>query len=289
MPDSQEPPKYEYSNTYFVQDRQNEKELTRLAIQDHMLTAAMGGILPEQPAANAIQRVLDIGCGTGGWAIEAAQAYPTMSLAGIDISSRMIEYARQQAKTHQVAERVEFRVMDALLILEFPPDYFDLVNMRLGVSFLRTWEWPKLLSEIQRVARPGGIARIVEGEIVYQSSSPALLQLWEMLHCALFQAGHYFKLTTDGIAAHVAPLLTQHGYQNVQTKTYALKYQAQTAEWQAFFDDTALGFQTLRPFIQRRGCLSQDYDAIYRQALAEMQQPDFHATWNFLTTWGTVH
>ena len=35
-------------STYFVQDRKNKKELTRLMIQDQMITAAMGGILPEQ-------------------------------------------------------------------------------------------------------------------------------------------------------------------------------------------------------------------------------------------------
>ena len=35
-------------STYFVQDRKNKKELTRLMIQDQMITAAMGGVLPEQ-------------------------------------------------------------------------------------------------------------------------------------------------------------------------------------------------------------------------------------------------
>jgi ubiquinone/menaquinone biosynthesis C-methylase UbiE len=140
MSDSKEPPKYEYSSTYFVQDRQSQQEMERVTIQDHMLTAKMGGVLPEQPDASIFHRILDIGCGTGGWIIEAAQAYPTISLFGIDISSRMIEYARQQATVHQVADRTEFHVMDALLILEFPPDYFDLVNLRLGSSFMRTWE-----------------------------------------------------------------------------------------------------------------------------------------------------
>ena len=31
----------------------------------------------------------------------------------------------------------------------------------------------------------------------------------------------------------------------------------------------------------------RDYEAIYRQALKEMQEPDFHATWNILTAWGS--
>jgi hypothetical protein len=47
-----------------------------------------------------------------------------------------------------------------------------------------------------------------------------------------------------------------------------------------------LTFQTARPFIQKWSCASQDYDAVYQQALKEMQQPDFHATWNLLTVWG---
>jgi hypothetical protein len=37
-----EPQKKEQPSTYFVQDRSNEEELTRLYIQDQMLTAGMG-------------------------------------------------------------------------------------------------------------------------------------------------------------------------------------------------------------------------------------------------------
>jgi len=53
-------------STYFVQDRKNKKEFTRLMMQDKKLTAAMGGILPEQPDPTVFHRVLDVGCGTGG-------------------------------------------------------------------------------------------------------------------------------------------------------------------------------------------------------------------------------
>ena len=46
-------------------------------------------------------------------------------------------------------------------------------------------------------------------------------------------------------------------------------------------------FQTMRPFIQKWNCASKGYEAIYRQALEEMQQPNFHATWNLVTAWGS--
>jgi len=55
------------AGTYFVQDRSNQKELQRLIVQERMITEAMGGVLPEQQDPTRLQRVLDIGCGPGGW------------------------------------------------------------------------------------------------------------------------------------------------------------------------------------------------------------------------------
>ncbi len=141
-------PRRDHSSTYFVQDRSNKEELSRLQIQDQMVTTSMGGVLPEQPDPTIFQRVLDVGCGTGGWLIEAAKTYSTMSLlVGVDVSERMIEYAQAQAEAQQVSDRVQFRTMDALRMLEFPTEYFHLVNQRFGASYLRTWDWPKLLQE----------------------------------------------------------------------------------------------------------------------------------------------
>src|SRR5713101_8679776 len=96
MPPRLDPRSNDNPNTYFVQDRANRKELTRLAVQDQMLTAGMGGVLPEQADPTLFRRMLDVGCGTGGWLIEAAQTYPTMSLVGIDISRNMIERSEER-------------------------------------------------------------------------------------------------------------------------------------------------------------------------------------------------
>ncbi len=70
-------PHREHPSTYFVQDRESKEELERVQLQDHMITAGMGGVLPEQPDPTSFQRVLDVGCGTGGWLIEVAKTYPS--------------------------------------------------------------------------------------------------------------------------------------------------------------------------------------------------------------------
>ncbi len=280
-------PRKENPGTYFVKERKNEKELTRLTIQDRMITAGMGGVLPEQADSTVFRRMLDVGCGTGNWLLEVAQTYPEVSLVGIDIGQRMVRCARSQAKVHQIHDRVEFHVMDVLGPLGFPAASFDLVNLRFGLSFVRTWEWPKMLNELLRVTRPGGVVRLTDTEVILQSNSPALMQLLGMALCALFRAGHLFTQESTGLTGHLAGLLDQCGCEQVQTKAHAMKFRAGTPEGEAYYQDMMFMAQTLRPFIQKCGCGDPDYMTIYQQALKEMRHPDFCVTWNILTVWGS--
>ncbi len=281
-------PRREHPNTYFVQDRSNLDEMTRLQIQDEMLTTGMGGVLPEQPDPAIFQRVLDVGCGTGGWLIEAAKTYPSMSmLVGVDVSNKMLEYARAQAEAGQVTDRVKFRAMDALRMLEFPADYFDLVNQRFGASFLRKWDWPKILQEYQRVAQPGGVVRVTEADFILECSSPALSRLYQLACEAFYQAGNYFTPSSNAVISELARLLDQYGLQDVQTRSHTLEFRAGTPEGQRFAEETKLVYRTMLPFLRKWTRVPDDYEEIYQQALNETQQPDFVVKWGLLTAWGT--
>lgn len=280
-----DPYPHELPSTYIVLDRPNPEELTRLTIQDRSITTLMGGVLPEQPNASAFHDVLDIACGPGGWVIQAAQDYPTMSLVGIDISKQMITHANKQAEQHHLTDRVTFRVMDALHKLDFSAASFDLVNMRFASSFVRTWEWRSVLAEMQRVTRPDGVIRIIDTENRGQCSSQALLQFWAWLEQAMTSAGYYFEDKKTTLTGHILTLLAQFRCSQIQTQAIDLEYQAGTPECQAFYDVVRSSFRTLRSFLQRRGRLPKDYDAICQQALNEIKQPDFHATWRLQIIW----
>src|SRR6185437_17024804 len=87
---SQLSPRPEHSSTYPVQDRSNEEEMQRLHLQDQMANRSMDGLLAEQEHPERFHNILDVGCGTGGWLIELAKAYPTMNkLIGVDVSNKM--------------------------------------------------------------------------------------------------------------------------------------------------------------------------------------------------------
>jgi ubiquinone/menaquinone biosynthesis C-methylase UbiE len=281
-------PRREHPSTYIVQDRDNHDEFTRLQVQDQVITAAMGGVLPEQPNPTSFKRILDIGCGTGGWLIETAKTYPeVMQLFGIDISGKMLDYARTQAEANQINDRIEFIVMDALRMLEFPTGFFDLVNMRFAEGWIRIWEWPKLLQEAQRVSKPGGAVRFTEVDFGAESSSPALNRFTRLHLQALHQAGYAFTPNGDGITSRLAELMHQHGMLGVQTRTYTIEYRAGTPEGQLYSENIRLALQTITPFLKKWIRLPDDYEDICQQTLIEMQASDFVARWQVLTAWGT--
>ena len=288
--------RHQLPSTYFVRERANPDEMTRLDIQNELMTDGTGGVLPEQPDPTSFKRVLDVACGTGGWLIEAAKTYPTMTrLVGIDVNAHLIEHARARAQAEQVSDRVEFQVMDALLILEFPEDYFDLVNVRSATSFMRTWNWPKLLKEMQRVTRPGGVIRITEA-LRMHSSSPAVIRLMALFGEAFFNAGHLFSevKTEDtftegsaGIANDLAGLLDRYGVKNVQTRISTGHYLPDTPTGQQYIEDLQLSGKNMLPFVRKWGRLPDDYDALCQEAVEATQQPDFSGSWDMLTAWGT--
>jgi ubiquinone/menaquinone biosynthesis C-methylase UbiE len=280
----------ESSSTYFI-DVREEAELQRLSLQDTTMTQLMGGVMPEQKNPNRFANVLDVACGTGGWLLEAAQTYPGMNrLVGVDLGKNMIEFARAQLRLPEMDRWnafVSYYVMDVLKGLDFPDNSFDLVNARLVTSFLRTSDWEPFLKELLRVTRPGGTIRITEPDVFIPSISPAISKFNNISIAALYKAGHLFTNEGPGLIKYLPRLLTQAGCKDVQTHHYALDYAAGSPHIQAFAADAAALFQLLRPFFEKLGLIDESYDALRQQALEEMRQPDFHATWNLLTAWGT--
>jgi len=274
--------------TYAGQGVAGGKELRRLQIQDRLVTTGMGGVLPEQSDSTRFERVLDIGCGPGGWLLDVARTFPSITwLIGVDINPKMLDSACAQAKEEHLDDRVEFHQMDALLRLDFPDQFFDLVNERFGVSWLRTWDWPKFLQECQRVVKPGGVIRVTEFDIIEESASPALNQLGAFMIAAFARAGHFFTPERNGVSTQLARLLRQHGLQDVQTCEHVLECRVGTTLGQLFAQDWRQLYRIVAPFLRKWTKVPDDYEEIYQRMLSEIKQPSFVATINLLTAWGT--
>ncbi len=176
-------------NVYF-NDPENVAEMARLLGQDRLITKGMGGLFSERFDLSGIHRILDLACGPGGWALEVAFTYPKIEVVGVDVSRAMIDYANAQVRV-QGLNNASFQVMDIQKPLDFPDGSFDLVNARF-INFLPAAAWPRLMQELRRITRPGGVIRLTESEWWYFTNSPALENLNAMIIRALKLQGESF-------------------------------------------------------------------------------------------------
>jgi ubiquinone/menaquinone biosynthesis C-methylase UbiE len=287
VPPDHEPSKSE--NTYFIHD--SAAELARLVEQEHTLARALGGLLPEHPDQSAFlapfQRVLDAACGSGGWVLELARMYPHLQVMGFDIDARMIAYANTQAHVGGL-DNASFQVMDARVPLDYPDNFFDLVNARY-LAVIPIEAWPRVMQELFRIARSGGIIRLTENEQYSLTNGPAFEKLSGMFIQALKRAGNISSPDgrTTGLTPMLARFLRDAGCQNIQRRPFVIDWSSGMEAHEAIFQDLRVAIKLLQPFLIKMGVTTpEEADHLYREAEIEMLSDDFCALWYFLTVWG---
>ncbi len=273
-------------NTYMI-DIESAAETARLIMQDRLLTAQMGGLIPEGLDTERVRDILDLACGPGGWALDTAFHYPECRIIGTDLSQRMTAYAEAQAVTQRLTN-ISFERMDVLQPLEFADQSFDLVNGRLLRGFMPRAAWPQVLSECWRITRPGGIIRLTDCEPPITTSA-AFEQLKAWYIHALWKAGHSFSPDGrhGGLVQMLGRLLSTVGYQQITHRAYAVDFSSGTAIHREFFQDFVVFFELLKPFCVEMGETTQEeIDRVYAQMINERDAPNFCAVQFYLTVSG---
>lgn len=104
-------------------------------------------------------RLLDVGCGTGTFAIEAKRRYPHLDVVGIDPDPAVL--ARARAKAHRAQVEVSFLTGSAT-DLPTPNQAFDRVTSSLMFHHLTTDQKRQAASEIARTLTNEGAFHLAD-------------------------------------------------------------------------------------------------------------------------------
>ncbi|KIV94201.1 hypothetical protein PV10_01989 [Exophiala mesophila] len=135
----------------------DEEEQRRMDIHYHSLRFAIRDRLYYAPIENPTS-VIDVGTGTGIWAMDMADNYPAAQVLGIDLSPIQPTW---------VAPNLEFQIFDLEQTWDMP-QRFDLVHSREMNGF-SIKSWPKYFEQAFLSLKPGGWVECQEFDLDIKS------------------------------------------------------------------------------------------------------------------------
>ncbi|KAJ4244349.1 hypothetical protein NW762_014476 [Fusarium torreyae] len=145
-------------------------------INHHLLSLSLKGRLHLAPLKDDIQSALDVGTGTGIWAIDFADEYRNAEVVGTDISP---------IQPGWVPPNLKFEIEDCTQEWTFEPNSFDYVHMRYLYGSIS--DWSSLFKEAFKVCRPGGWVESYEASPRMESDDGSVTET-----CAINEWGKFF-------------------------------------------------------------------------------------------------
>jgi ubiquinone/menaquinone biosynthesis C-methylase UbiE len=121
------------------------------------------------------QKVLDIGSGTGTFAVLLKQRHPAVEVIGLDPDPKALARARGKAERARLSIRFDQGFADAVA---YPAATFDVVFSSFMFHHLEADNREKTLQEVCRVLRPGGTFYLLDFEAPDSGSGHGLIRLF---------------------------------------------------------------------------------------------------------------
>ncbi|KAM0185780.1 hypothetical protein ACHAPA_011650 [Fusarium lateritium] len=145
-----------FTTNYFLPN--DDQQLESVDLTHHYLTILLDEKLFLAPVKEEkLQKILDVGTGTGIWAIEFADRYPNAEIIGTDLSPCQPEW---------VPPNVRFEIDDAVMEWTWEPNEFDFIHIRYIFGAIK--DWTALFREAYRCCAPGGWVQSVEADVEFR-------------------------------------------------------------------------------------------------------------------------
>lgn len=185
----------------------DDQEINRLDFQHFLFRLALKGnyAAPIEAPAN----ILDVGTGTGRWAMEMAALFPAANVIGLDVvpppadDTASLGYGLDRRPANYLY--VQGNILDGL---PFPDATFDFTHQRLLVAALPEDRWQWVVGELLRVTRPGGWIELLEA--IPTQGGPGMNALYQWLVAVGLSRGVNTLVTPN-----IGKFLRAAGAQNV--------------------------------------------------------------------------
>lgn len=176
----------------------------RLHTRLRAFTCPMAALVARVPARG---RLLEVGCGHGLFANEAALTNPELTVVGVDPSGEKVRWAH---RTVAGRGNVRFRMAR---VEDTPEDGFDMVAVLDVLYLVARKEWPSFLAACRARLRPGGRLLLKEVDVRPR---------WKFYRCLLQEtvSVRLLGITLGGAFAfaprpEIERLLTAAGFRDV--------------------------------------------------------------------------
>ncbi|KAA6406833.1 MAG: methyltransferase domain-containing [Lasallia pustulata] len=193
----------------------DEEEMDREDMKHHMNLILMDGRLHLAPIGSKPSKILDVGTGTGIWAIEMGETYPTAEITPPDLSPIQPTW---------IPPNVRFEIDDVEEDWLYTPSSYDFIHFRF--LFLAIKNLPRALNQAMRTLKPGGWIELCELDIVPVSIDGAppetysqILAFNDTLSMAALQQGCDLQ-----IAPKFKSLVTAAGYEEVTEEIFTVPW-----------------------------------------------------------------
>jgi SAM-dependent methyltransferase len=267
----------------------DEKEMDRNDLQHHKYTLLLKDRLFITPLAEEIlhdpsSRILDLGTGTGIWAIDMADKYKAEVL-GVDIAATQPPF---------VSPNCRFEIDDVEDDWPYRPAYFDFIHGRDLMTAIR--DWSRLMGQAYSHLKPGGwiqLASTIPGALTDDDSIPP--------NSGYVESGRLYYEIAEKMGAPLdaprawAEQMRAAGFVNVQDVVYKLPMgpwpRSKRLRTVGRLEQIMIlegGFEAymLRGYTQVLGGRAEDLQIVLALAKREIRDPRVHTYVQFHITYG---